>query len=209
MLRTLSAFVLTFAIQLPGPTQEIDPAFQALADRFFAAQQAEDPEAYLALWSRSATKPTIEQLRFVFTSGDDTFTDVSVLRAQVTGETARIRVAATRVRTDMRFKGPDGSARTFTTRLQLAVALVREEGEWRIVREGPPSDELAVTLIETADPEVRRRLLEADPELVNLRLVDAISQRADQLAQAARYKAAGLPKPPNPTRRTRAFSSFS
>src|SRR5687768_2138181 len=190
MLRALSVLVLSLAIQVPGPAQEIDPAFQSLAERFFAAQQAEDTTAYLALWSRSAAKPKLEQLQFIFASGDDVFTEVSVVRAQVASETARVRVTATRSRTDLRMKSPDGSARTFTTRLQLALALVREEGEWRIVREGAPSDELAAALIETNDPELRRQLLAAEPELVNARLVDAILQRGDQLAQVARYKAA-------------------
>jgi len=202
MLRTLSSLALALLIQIPAPVpptpgppapgQEVDSALQALTERFFSTQQAEDVDAYLALWSRSASKPTAEQLRFVFASGDDLFTEVSVVRASVIGETARIRVGVTRARTDARSKNPDGSARVFTTRLQLALALVREEGEWRIVREGGPVDELATALIATDDPELRRQLLEAEPELITPRLTDAISRRADQLVQVTQYKAAQL-----------------
>ncbi len=204
MLRKLSSLTLALLIQLPASglpapglpapglpaVNQADPALQALAERFFATQQAEDVDAYLALWSRPASKPSAEQLRFVFAGGDDIFTDVSVLRASVTGDTARIRVSATRARTDARNKNPDGSARAFTIRLQLALALVREDGEWRIVREGAPVDELAAALIGTNDPDVRRQLLEAEPELLTPRLTDAISRRADQLVQVTQYKAA-------------------
>ncbi len=159
-------------------------------ERFFATQQAEDVDGYLALWSRSADKPKVEQLRFVFNSGDDVFTDIAVSRARVDGDTARLRVAATRARTFAGVRSAQGPPPTMNTRLQLSLVLVREDGEWRIVREAAPSDELAVALIETADPELRRRLLEADPELVNERLIDAISRRADQLAQVGKYQAA-------------------
>ena len=186
----LSSLLLSLALQSVVPVQEIDPAFQALAERFFATQQAEDVDGYLALWSKSATKPMAEQLRFVFGSGDDIFTSVAVVRANVVGDTARVRVSANRERTDGRIRNPDGSARTFNSRLQLALSLVREDGEWRIVREGAPADELALALIESNDPEVRRRLLDSEPELLNARLVDAISRRADELVQRAQYKPA-------------------
>ncbi len=186
----LSALLLSLAIQSAVSVQDVDPAFQALAERFFATQQAEDVDGYLALWSKSATRPMAEQLRFVFGSGDDIFTAVAVLRTNVIGDTARVRVSANRERTDGRVRNPDGSPRTFTSRLQLALSLVREEGEWRIVREGAPADELATALIESNDPEVRRRLLDSEPDLSNPRLVDAISRRADALAQRAQYKPA-------------------
>lgn len=190
MFPLLSTLLLTVAIQSAPPAQEVEPAFQVLAERFFATQQAEDVEGYLALWSRTAQRPTPDQLRFIFGSGDDTFSDVSVARATVIGETARIRVSATRSRTDARVKNPGGSPRTFTARLQLSLALVREDGEWRIVREGAPADVLAAALIEANDPEARRRLLDGEPELLSSRLVDAISRRADDLAQRTQYKLA-------------------
>ena len=163
MLRVVPAVLLALTLQAPAAVQEIDPAFQTLAQRFFATQQAEDVDGYLALWSRSADKPKVEQLRFVFNSGDDVFTDIAVLRARVDGDTARLRVSATRARTFGGGRSAQGPPPTMNTRLQLSLVLLREDGEWRIVREAAPSDELAVTLIETADPELRRRLLEADP----------------------------------------------
>ena len=189
MLMWLPALLLTAALQA-GSVQEVDPAIQTLVERFFAAQQAEDADAYLALWSTSARKPPREQLEYIFSSGDDHFTDVGVVRATIDGETARVRVTATRTRTDARMKAPDGSPRVFRTRLQLALSLVREAGAWRIVREGSPADELAAMLIEESDPAVRQSLMKAEPELLNARLVEALARRADSLVQREQYKAA-------------------
>ena len=172
----------------PFPT--IDPELQAVVTRFFETQQAEDADGYLALWSLKAARPAREQLKFIFDSGDDTFIDIQVARAAVTGDSARLRIAVTRVRTDLRAKNPDGSPRLLNTRLQLALTLAREEGAWKIVREGTPADELAAELIDTADPAARRALLESDPELVNIRLVEAIRRRADTLAQVMAYRKA-------------------
>lgn len=195
MCRWVSILLLTTALQAASAQEvdlgiHVDPGIHAVVERFFAAQQAEDVDAYLALWSSAAAKPSADQLRFVFTSGDDTFTSIAVMRATVSGLTARVRVSAIRARTDLRAKNPDGSPRAFTTRLQLALALVREGDEWKIVREGAPSDELAAALIETSDADARQSLMQAEPDLLNLRLVEAISRRADGLAQRAQYRAA-------------------
>ena len=191
MLQLLTALILLLP-QGPAPVPvEVDPALQALVQRFFETQEAEDAEAYLALWSASAPgRPRPEQLKFIFDSGDDEFTNVVITRAMVSDETARVRVMTTRVRTDLRIKSPDGSPRPMRTRLQLALSLVREAGEWRIVREGAPADELAQALVQTDDPGERRRMRDAEPDLVNVRLVEAIARRADSLAQTAQYKAA-------------------
>ena len=187
MIPWLAALLLVSAVQA-GPA--VDPQVRGVVERFFAAQQAEDVEAYLALWSRSARRPSADQLRFIFDAGDDQFLDVAVVRATVAADTAHVRVRTTRVRTDLRAKRPDGSPRVFSTRLQLALSLVREDGEWKILREGPPADELAAALIDAADPAARAALLQAEPDLLNARLVEAIARRADERAQQSQYRAA-------------------
>jgi tetratricopeptide (TPR) repeat protein len=78
----------------------------------------------------------------------------------------------------------------FNTRLQFSLAFVREDGDWKLIREGSPGDELAAAVIDTPDPVRRRELLAAEKEIVNSRLVDAIGRRADALAQRQDYKAA-------------------
>ena len=93
MLHLLTALILLLprqAVQVP-PGIGVDPALQAVVDRFFETQHAEDAAGYLALWSAKATRPSPEQLAFIFESGDDTFTDARVTRALVNGDTARLR----------------------------------------------------------------------------------------------------------------------
>ena len=62
----------------------------AAVEWFFAAQEAEDVDAYLALWSSKARKPNPEQLRFVFDSGDDTFHDIEITRIAPVGDLLRV-----------------------------------------------------------------------------------------------------------------------
>ncbi|HJR59572.1 MAG TPA: tetratricopeptide repeat protein [Vicinamibacterales bacterium] len=189
MLYLLATLLLAVALQATA-SQAVDPALQNLVNRFFETQQTEDVEGYLALWSSKAARPTAEQLKFVFASGDDTFLDVSISQATVSGDSARLRVTATRVRTDLRVKNPDGGPRMFSTRLQLGLSLVREDGSWKIFREGAPADELAAALIDTPDAAARRAILESEPALANARLVEAIARRADNLAQMREYRKA-------------------
>ncbi len=187
MIRVLIVVLAVCAVQLQ---QEIDPALKAAVDRFFAAQVSEDVEGYLALWSRTAERPQVHQLRSIFDGGDDKFLDLEITRASIDGTTARVRLAVTRVRTAVNFKNPDGSPRLLSSRLQFSLSYVLEEGEWKLVREGSPVDELAVTLIQTNDPLIRAKLLQTETDLVTSRLVDAIGRRADQLAQRNDYRSA-------------------
>ena len=189
MIHLLTAVILVLPQQAPAAV-EVEAALKAVVARFFETQQSEDAEGYLALWSAKANRPRPEQLKFIFESGDDTFSDIAITRAIVSGDEARVRVAASRSRTDLRAKNPDGTTRVFRTTLQLALALRREDGSWKLVREGPPSDELAAALIETDDPAARKVLIESDPELVNIRLVESLARRADSLAQIPQYTAA-------------------
>ena len=193
MVWLVSALILLMPQSTPPapPAADVDPAVRAVVERFFETQQAEDAEGYLALWSpRARTRPAPEQLRFIFESGDDRFIDLAITRASVAADAARLRVAVTRIRTDTRVKNPDGSPRLLSTRLQLALSLVRESGEWKIVREGAPADELAQALIQAEDAAERRSIRESEPDLVNARLVEAIARQADSFAQTGQYKAA-------------------
>ncbi|MBA2306439.1 MAG: tetratricopeptide repeat protein [Acidobacteria bacterium] len=180
---------LLLAQAAPRAAQDVDPGIKSVVDRFFETQQAEDVQGYLRLWT-AAVRPTAEQLKFIFDSGDDKFLDIVIVRSAVVGEAARVRVTATRVRTDVRMKNPDGSPRMFSTSLQLALSLVREGGDWKIRREGAPVDELAAALADTNDPTARKALLESDPELLNVRLVEAIGRHADGLARMSNFRAA-------------------
>ena len=188
MLRLLTGFVAL--LSLAGAQQpEVDPALRTAVERFFATQAAEDATAYLALWSRTAKRPDPAQLKYIFDTGDDKFLDLEITRVTVDGDGARVRGSITRVRSAVSPANAAGTPRMFTTRMPFALAFTREDGEWKLLREGSPVDELANALA-TADPSARAAMLAAEQDLVTQRLVDALGRRADPLARAGDFKAA-------------------
>ena len=77
------SFILSLAVLLTAPYGRQgtdDPRLRAAVERFFAMQQAEDVAGYLSLWSTKVERPTAAQLKYVFESGDDTFSEITVIR---------------------------------------------------------------------------------------------------------------------------------
>jgi tetratricopeptide (TPR) repeat protein len=184
----LAALILLSLLAFGQDT--VDPLLRSAVEQFFAMQEAEDANGYLALWSKSANRPQLHSLKFIFDTGDDKFLDLEITRAAVTGDTARVRVSVTRVRSLPANPKPDGSPRYFTSRLNLALTYVREDGAWKLLREGTPADEMARALIDAPDAAARARLLETDPALVTTRLVDAVGRIADEFTVKLEYKPA-------------------
>jgi len=179
--------VLTlFALLLLPPSQDaVDPSLRAVVERFFATQEAEDVAAYLSLWASTAQSPKPEQLKYIFESGDDKFSDLTILRVRSDGDRTTVRLSVTRDRTSARAR-PDGTTMTFHSVMNVALTFVREGREWKLVREGSPGDALADALIAAA-PDDREALLAADPELAGPSLVMAVSRQADTLAQISAH----------------------
>ena len=174
----------------PPPQDAVDPALRSAVERFFATQEAEDVQAYLDLWSATAARPAADQLTYIFESGDDRFTDLVIERASVIGTQARVRLRVSRTRTDLRAKQADGSPAVYNSRLAWTLTFVREGDDWRLFREGAPVDELALALLTAKMPEERKALLDSEPELLNERLLDAMSRRGDAEAQKNAYPSA-------------------
>jgi len=190
LVAALSSFLaLSILVQsaVPPPTQD-DPALQAAVQRFFSTQEAEDLTAYLAQWSKTAKRPTAEQLRFVFGSGDDKYTEIAILSVRPSSERTRVRVSAVRERTSPP-RVPDGPPRVFRATSVWSLTFVREDGDWKLLQEGPAIDGLAFDLIEADTPEKREAALEADKDLVGPELVSALARRAGQAAQASDFRA--------------------
>ena len=186
----LALLLATGLLQDPSALQEAgDPVLRAAVERFFATQQAEDVEAYLALWSAKAKRPRPEMLKYVFDAGDDEFSEIQLTRVMRLGERVRVQVSALRHRTQPpRVSG--GAPVTRRTRMDVSLTFIREGGDWKLLREGPLSDDLAAALIEADSAEERKALLEAEPWLLNERLILSISRRAGEAAQMQQYAAA-------------------
>jgi tetratricopeptide (TPR) repeat protein len=166
--------------------EPIDPSLRAAIERFYATQQAEDLDRYLALWASTSQRPQPPQLRHIFDSGDDQFSGLTILRVNSLGDRTVVRASVIRDRTTA-MRRPDGVPMTFHTVMNVALTFVRENGEWKILREGTPADALADAVIAAGSPEDRDRLIAAEPDLAGPALVLAVSRQADALAQRHAY----------------------
>lgn len=191
LLPALLATLLQAGIQsTPLPPESVDPSLRAVVEQFYAMQEAEDVAGYLALWSRSAPGPPAlraVQLKYIFDSGDDKFSELQFLRASSAGSQARVRVSILRARTDARMKRPDGTPFVMNSRMISSLTLVREGEEWKIVSEGSPADELGMALMKANTPEERKALIEADTDLIGERMFDAMARHADGFARMMQF----------------------
>ena len=189
---SLALLLATGLLQDPPAVQEAgDPALRAAVERFFFAQQAEDIEAYLAQWSATATRPRPEMLKYIFDTGDDVFSEIQLTRVMRLGARVRVRVSALRERTQPpRVAGGAPIARR--TLMDVSLTFIREGNDWKLLSEGPASDDLALALIESGSEEERKHLLAAEPELLNERLILSISRRAGRSAQMQNFAAARI-----------------
>jgi tetratricopeptide (TPR) repeat protein len=179
------AVALAVAIFAPQ-ADAIDPALRAAVDRFYATQEAEDIDAYLSLWSSSAERPRPEQLKYVFDSGDDKFSQITITSIRTRGALIVVRVSVTRDRTSTN-RRPDGSPVVFHTSFVAALTYAHEGTEWKLVREGTPIDALADAFIAAANADEREKVLAEDPDLVGPLLVSAVSRQGAYAAQRGLY----------------------
>jgi tetratricopeptide (TPR) repeat protein/CHAT domain-containing protein len=184
----MRTFVLCLyaAVAAVGPQDAPEPALQAAVERFYATQQAEDVAGYLALWSTTVQRPAPAQLKFVFDSGDDVFSDLRILQVRTTGDRAVVRATVVRDRTAARLQ-PNGAPMRFHTVMQVALTYLREAGEWKIVKEGAVADAVADALIAAATAGERDALLAAEPDLSRPAVISALARQADALAQSRIY----------------------
>jgi tetratricopeptide (TPR) repeat protein len=184
------AALLLLAIVLPAQTTAVqdDPALQAAVERFFATQEAEDPAAYLDQWSKTVKGPTLEQLKVVFESGDDKYSEIAVVAVRPAGERVRVRVSAVRERT-VPSRVPGGPPRTMRSTSIWSLAFVREGEAWKLVAEGPAIDGFADDLIAADTKEKRDELLALDKDLLGPELINSLARRASAAAQQSLYRA--------------------
>lgn len=183
--------VLAAALLQPASASQeaLDPSLRAAVERFFATQQAEDVDGYLALWSTTANRPPAGLLKYIFNAGDDAFREIEITKVTLAGERARVRVQALRERTERRLSA-SGEPISRTARIDVSLGFVREGGDWKLTSEGPASDYLAASLLESNDAGKRRSLLESEPDLLTEGLILSLSRRAGEAAQQQDYAAA-------------------
>jgi tetratricopeptide (TPR) repeat protein/CHAT domain-containing protein len=179
-------YLLAFLLQVAAPAAPQDPPLEAAVRRFFETQEKEDVKAYLSLWSADAQRPRPEQLQYIFDSGDDRFTDIRITRIVTTGTRARVRVEAYRERT--RPPRPDGSQPApIGLVLHVGLTFEKEGDDWKLLREGPPADDLASAIMEAATTEEADAVLAADADLDGPPLLAAFARLGGAAIIAQNY----------------------
>jgi len=162
-----------------------DAAIRAAVERYYKAIEAEDIDAYLALWSKAA-QPQRQSAEFLFRAIDDRFFDIQVTRAVIVGDRLRVRVSLRRERS--RPSAAPGAAPVVqSTTDPAALTFVREGDEWKLVSEGDPASDLAVALAAAKTTDEREALLASEPDVVGRSVVTALSRIATGAAQQRNY----------------------
>lgn len=186
-----SAVLLLGLIASPAPQTAEDPAVRAAVERYYKALEAEDIEAYLALWSKATQRPQPESLKFLFESADERFFDIEIIRAVFDGNRLRLRVSVRRARTRPA-RVPGDPPLVLSSVSRTALTFVKEGEDWKVVSEGSPADDLAAAFVAAVTPEEREALLAAESDLVNTMLVIAVARIAGQAAVMQQYPRAQL-----------------
>ena len=186
----LTALTLIAAMSAPAGQGADDPSIRAAVERFYATQQAEDAAGYLALWSKDAQRPRPELLQYIFDAGDDVFSNITIARVTPFRTSIIVRVSVTRDRTSTAIRRADGSPIVSHSVMSASLTFAREDGAWKLLREGSAPDGLAEALIDAATPEAREQLMAAEPELVGPGLLSSLSRQADTFTRSMRYPSA-------------------
>lgn len=163
-----------------------DPSVRAAVERYYKALEAEDIDAYLALWSKSAERPQRQSLEFLFRSIDERVFDIQIDRAIVATDRLRVRLSLKRERTRPSAK-PGAPPVVQTTTDRAALTFVREADDWKVVSEGNPASDLAGALAAASTSEEREALLAAEPDLLDRSLVVAFARIATGAAMSRNY----------------------
>lgn len=163
-----------------------DPAIRTAVERYYQAIEAEDIDAYLALWSKTVERPQRQSLEYLFRAVDDRFFDIEITRTALAGDRLRVRLSLRRER----------SRPALVARAQpvvqsetdhAALTFVKEGGEWKVVSEGSPAADLAAALAAASTADEREALLAAEPDLVDRSLVVALARIASGAAMAQNH----------------------
>ena len=187
----LTILLLAFQVVAPAPAPvaaaDVDPGLAAVVARFFEAQEKEDIEGYMALWSPKAPAPPRAQLQYIFDSGDDVYSEIVITDVKLAGETARLRVSARRTRSLAPRPGSTVFGPPSTFRMNIAFTLERVSGEWKLVSEGPAADHVAVVLLEAKSDVERDAVLAAETELGGQPVLGSLGRLAGAAAVRGDY----------------------
>lgn len=155
---------------------------RSVAKSFVEAYQRKDVDGLTALWSsKAADKETFiaDFRQTVSLVGSIEMKSFEIRRVTVEGTSAIVRIRIDVQATDLK----SGQLATGFGPQNRTLRLVKEDGQWKVSQYEASERELAAKLLSAKTASDQKALLEAEPELITLELVQALRKQAESFTQ--------------------------
>jgi len=183
VLQLLIATLCGPGFQEPAPDKV---SLHALVDRLYAAYAEEKLEEFFSQWSLKSSDLTSrrQQLQKLFADNERIeVRSVTLLKMKVDGERASLRVVVEMGTT----QGKTGEVAAGFGRMIRALKCIKEDGQWKVMREVEAEEELAEAIIAARTGQERAALLAEEKELVTVKLRQELIKRGDRLRRQGDY----------------------
>ena len=153
---------------------------RSVASSFLDAYQRKDVDGLIALWSSKAPERDafIADFRQTISSiGNIEMKSVEIRRVTVEGTSATLRIRLDMQATDVK----SGKPATGFGLQNRTLRLIKEDGQWKVSQYEASERELVTKLLSAKTESDRNALLEAEPELITLELVQVLRKQAELL----------------------------
>jgi CHAT domain-containing protein/Tfp pilus assembly protein PilF len=169
--------------QLDSPD---DHVLRGIIDEFFAAYSRKDVDAFVRLWSAKSPDLAVRRQEIQKLFGEAKTVEVRglvVSKVTVDGDRARLRVSA-----DISVVNVQTAKATAGYRkMNRVFEMVKDAGLWKIWRESPAEEELAVNIAGATTEEERRALIKSERDLLTVELVRALNAQGGRLYNRGSY----------------------
>jgi CHAT domain-containing protein/Tfp pilus assembly protein PilF len=167
------ALVFVFCAHIGVVAQNADETslIRSAANSFFEAYKRKDVDGLTALWSSKAPDKeafTTEVRQTFSATGGAELKSFDIRGVSVEGTSATVRAQVESQTTELK-------------RLNRTLRLVKEDGQWKVWQYEPSERELATKLLAAKTETDQKALLEAEPELVTVDLVQALRKNVETL----------------------------
>ena len=153
---------------------------RSMARTFIDAYQRKDADGLIALWSSKAADRDAFIADFrktVSLVGNIELKSVEIRQATVDGTSAILRIRIDMQATDLK----SGKPATGFGLQNRTLRLIKEDGQWKVSQYEPSERELVAKLISAKTASDQNALLEAEPDLITVELVQALRKTAETL----------------------------
>ena len=155
---------------------------RSVAKSFVEAYQRKDVDGLIALWSsKGAERDTFiaDFRKTVSLAGSIEMKSFEIRRASVEGTSAIVRIRVDMQATDLK----SGKPATGFGPQNRTLRLVKEDGQWKVSQYEASERELVAKLLSAKTESDQKALLEAEPDLITVDLVQALRKQADVFNQ--------------------------